>query len=98
VLALKLGEGWIEFNVRLSPRSHRDAIEGLTGDALKVRVSAAPVDNAANDALVRTLARALDHPKSSISIVGGHSSRTKRVRISGLSERALLERLGLGTG
>ena len=73
------------FTVRLTPRGGRDAIDGWDGDTLRVRVSAAPTDGKANDALVRLLAKALGLAPSRLAIVSGASSRTKIIEAEGLS-------------
>ena len=69
--------------VRVIPRSPKSAITGMRGDALLVRLAAPPVDGAANEALVELLAREFQRPRRDISIVSGHTSRDKRVEISG---------------
>jgi uncharacterized protein (TIGR00251 family) len=74
--------------VRLTPKGGRDAIEGYETLAdgrtvLKVRVRAAPSDGEANAALGRVLAKALGVPPSRVDIVGGATSRIKRVHVSG---------------
>jgi uncharacterized protein (TIGR00251 family) len=71
--------------VRLTPRGGRDAIDGWDDDVLRVRVAAAPVDGAANDSLVRLLAKALRVAPSKLAIVAGAQSRTKTVEVDGLS-------------
>jgi hypothetical protein len=73
-------DGRIVFSVSLSPKSSKDAIAGWSpAGSLKVRVTSAPVDGAANRRLVELLARSLDVPKSDVEIVSGASSRSKRV-------------------
>jgi uncharacterized protein len=74
--------------VRLTPKGGRDAIDGIEmlGDGntvLKARVRAAPHGGAANDALCRVLAKALGVPSSRVEIVGGATSRIKRVKVAG---------------
>jgi uncharacterized protein (TIGR00251 family) len=56
------------------------------GGGIKVRLTAPPVDGAANEALVRFLAEALSVPKTRIEIISGQTSRDKVVRVSGVSE------------
>ena len=78
----------VTVTVRLTPKGGRDAIEGAEtladGTAvLKVRVRALPMDGEANAALGRVLARALGVPPSRVEIVGGATSRVKRVKILG---------------
>jgi len=75
----------VRIHVRLTPRAARDQIAGWQDDTLRVRVTAAPVDGKANDALVRLLAAALGVPKSRIGIVSGATARDKTVAIDGLS-------------
>ena len=71
--------------VRLTPRGGRDAIDGWDGDILRVRVSAAPTEGRANAALVRLLAKTLRVAPSKIALASGAQSRTKVVRVEGLS-------------
>jgi hypothetical protein len=61
--------------------------------ALLVRLGAAPVDGAANDALVRLLAESLDVPRRAVRLVSGERARQKRVRIAGLTAAAAAARL-----
>jgi uncharacterized protein (TIGR00251 family) len=78
-------DGAITFAVRVSPRASRNAIEGAHAGALKVRLTAPPLDGRANDALRRLLADRLNVPMSAVRIVSGDKSRTKRVAVSGVS-------------
>ena len=73
------------FGVRVAPRASRDAIEGEYGGALKVRLTAPPVDNRANEALCRLLAARLNVPLAAVRIVAGEKSRSKRVAIAGVT-------------
>jgi uncharacterized protein len=73
----------ISFRVYVIPRASRTEIVGEHNGALRVRLAAPPVNGAANDELVRTLARLLKLPQSSIEIVAGRSSRTKQLRVKG---------------
>jgi uncharacterized protein YggU (UPF0235/DUF167 family) len=71
----------VRFAVRLTPRGGRDAIDGVGDDGvLRVRVAAPPVEGAANEALCRLLARALDMAPGDVRIVGGASGRRKIVQ------------------
>ena len=77
----------ISLLVRVTPRSSKKGIEGLhDASTLKVRLTASPVDNAANEQLIEILSDELGLPKSRIRITQGHTSRTKRVEIDGLAE------------
>ncbi|MEJ5357714.1 MAG: DUF167 domain-containing protein [Desulfobacterales bacterium] len=68
-------------NIHLQPGASRDLISGLHGEALKVRVTAPPIEGRANQALIRLLAKELRLPPSAVSIVAGASSRTKRIHL-----------------
>jgi uncharacterized protein len=81
------------FAVRVVPRAGRTAVAGTRGDALLVRLAAAPVDGAANDALIDFLAAIFDRPKRDITLVSGHTSRDKRIAIAGLDAVELGTRL-----
>ena len=75
-------DGRIVFPVALTPKSSKDAIAGWSpAGSLKVRVTSAPVDGAANRRLIELLARSLGLAKSDVTIVSGASSRSKRVAV-----------------
>jgi hypothetical protein len=71
--------------VRVHPRSSRNAIEGEWQGALKVRLTAPPADGCANEALRRLLACELKIPLSAVRILAGETSRTKRIELCGVS-------------
>ena len=71
--------------VRAIPRAGRSGIAGTRGDALLIRLAAAPVDGAANDELIGVLAKILDVPKRHISVIAGDHARDKRVLVTGVS-------------
>ena len=75
----------VVLNVRAQPRSSRSGIDGLLGDAVKVRVRCAPVDGKANKELVETLADAFGLPKSAVVFKSGETSKTKRILLRGLA-------------
>ena len=77
--------GVVVFLVRIQPRASRNAIEGEWQGALKVRLTALPVDDRANDALRRLLAEHLEIPVTAVRILSGERSRTKRVEVRGTS-------------
>ncbi len=89
--------------VRVTPRAGRTVISGWyespqstpeqTSPVIQVKLAAAPVNGAANDALVALLAKSLDLPIRAIRIVSGERSRTKRVEIDGLSLDDVTRRL-----
>ena len=83
----------VAFRVRVQPRSHRDAIEGEREGALKVRLTAPPVDGRANDALRRLLAARLNIAVAAVRIVSGERSRIKRVEVRGVTAAQVRELL-----
>ena len=72
-------------NVKAQPRSSKAGIDGLLGDAVKVRIRCAPVDGKANKELVETLADAFDLPKSMVVFKSGETSKTKRILLKGVT-------------
>jgi uncharacterized protein len=87
------GEGGAAIMISVVPRAGKDEIAGLEGDVIKVRLTAPPVDGAANDALIKFLSKRLDVRPSAIEILAGHSSRRKLVSILGLSPAEVTARL-----
>jgi uncharacterized protein len=83
--------GMVAFGVRVIPRASRDAIEGEYEGALKVRLTAPPGDDRANDSLIRLLAQRLNVHRPAVRIVAGEKSRTKRVEITGAHRVHILE-------
>ncbi len=81
--------------VRVQPRSSRNEIGELAGGVLRIRLTAPPVENRANEALVRFLAGALDVPRARVEIVAGDRGRNKIVRVRGIAPAELYRRLGL---
>jgi len=85
----------VRIDVRVTPRSGSNAVTGVRDARLLVRVTAPPVDRAANDALIQLLANQLDVPKRAIRLVTGATSRTKTVEIASLTPAQVCERLGV---
>ena len=83
-------DGAVSFAVRVQPRASRDEIAGEWQDALKIRLTAPPVDDRANEALRRLLATRLKVPLSAVRIAAGEHSRTKRVEIQGVTATQIL--------
>jgi uncharacterized protein (TIGR00251 family) len=69
------------FNIRVQPRSSKNQVVGVFGDALKINLTAPPVNNAANKACGIFLAGLLSVAKSSVAIVSGHTGRNKQVKV-----------------
>ena len=78
--------------MRLVPRGGADRIDGVTDGVLKARVAAPPVDGAANDALIRLIADALDVRASHVHLLAGASNRRKLIEIGGLDPAVLRSR------
>lgn len=74
-------EGYIVLKVRVIPRAAKDAIQGVMGDALKVRIQAPPVEGKANAYLVKFLAKHWNIPRANLEILSGETGRNKRLRI-----------------
>lgn len=80
-------------DVRVIPRASKSGMAGVRENAVLVRLSAPPVEGAANAELIEVLADAFDVPKRAITIVSGDRSRQKRVRIDGVSLAHAVSRL-----
>ena len=83
------------FRIRVVPRASRSEAAGIQGDALKLRVTAAPTEGKANDECIRLLAKILGVKKAQVTIIAGHTARTKTVAVEGVragSVAAILSR------
>ena len=83
------------FAVKVHPRSKKNALTGEVGDALKVALTAPPVDGKANAACIEFFAKLLNVPRSSVTIASGQSSRTKVIRVSGITAQQIHDQLGI---
>ena len=92
ITATKTG---VMLSVHACPRAAQDQVQGLHGDAVKIRLGSPPADGKANDALIAFLSQILDVPARDLIIVAGSSSRRKRVAIAGVTEAAVQAKLGL---
>jgi uncharacterized protein (TIGR00251 family) len=79
--------------VQVQPRASRNEIVAVGGSSLRVRVTAPPAGGAANAAVCALLADTLECPRSAVSILRGHSARTKLVGVAGLSPEEARARL-----
>lgn len=82
-------DGEIVFTVRVVPRASRSSVAGEHDGALKVRVAAPPVDGAANEELIRCLARLFGVPARNVEITGGQTAKLKQIRVKGASREQL---------
>ena len=83
----------VVLSVKIQPRASQNAIGEVLGSELKIKVTAPPVDSAANEALVEFLAETLHCPRSAVRILRGQTSRHKQVLIAGVSEETVLQSL-----
>jgi uncharacterized protein (TIGR00251 family) len=83
----------VYLSIKVQPRASRNEIGDALGGELKVKVTAPPVDAAANEALVRLLAEVLDCPRGAVQIVRGHTSRHKQVVVRELAAELIAARL-----
>lgn len=93
---------WVEdttggclLQVRVTPRSSRNRVDGLHDGALKIRLNAPPVEGKANEALLEFLAECLELPRRCIGLAAGTQSRRKQLAVTGLTAAELAARLGL---
>ncbi len=85
--------GGVTFAVRVQPRAKRNAVVGEIGDAVKIALTAPPVEGRANQACVEFLAQLLGVARSAVNIISGAASRNKVVRVSGISAEHAMKRL-----
>jgi uncharacterized protein (TIGR00251 family) len=85
----------VRLRLHVQPRASRSELGGRHGDAIKVRLTAPPVDGAANQALLRFLAAQLEVPLSALSLVAGASGRSKVVAVEAITPEIASRRLGL---
>jgi uncharacterized protein (TIGR00251 family) len=82
----KAEEQTATLSIRIQPRASKNDVSVMEDGKLKIRLTAPPVDGAANEALVKFLADKLDISRSRVEIVSGHTGREKIIRITGMSE------------
>jgi uncharacterized protein len=86
------------FSVKVRPRAEKNAITGQVGDALKLALTAPPVEGRANQACIEFLAEVLNVSRSSVTIAAGESSRNKVIRVRGLSAAQVETKLSTFVG
>ena len=86
------------FQVKVHPRARKNTITGTVGDALKLALTAPPVEGRANDACIAFLANFLNVPRSSVTIAAGESSRQKLIRIAGMRAAQVEDKLRMILG
>jgi hypothetical protein len=90
--------GGVRFSVRVQPRSSRERVDGVFAGAVRIRLTAPPVDGAANDALIAFLSGALGVAARAVRIVRGATSRTKLVEVSGVTSATVRGWVGEHSG
>lgn len=83
----------ISFAVRVQPRARKNAVTGMSGDSLKLALTAPPVEGKANQAVIDFFADLFQIPRSSVTIASGETSRNKVIRVIGLTLAAVQQRL-----
>jgi uncharacterized protein len=91
---MRISPEGVVLSLKIQPRASKNEIGDVLGNELKVKVTAPPVDSAANEALIKFLAETLDCPRSAIRLLRGQTSRHKQVLISGGSAELVAGRLG----
>jgi uncharacterized protein len=86
-------ETGVTFPVKVHPRARKAAITGELGDALKVSLTAPPIEGRANDACIEFFAKILKVPRSSVTIASGGGGRNKVIRVSGETAQYVREHL-----
>ena len=94
MVAIQNSPSGATFAVKVHPRAKKNAITGEVGDALKLALTAPPVDGRANEACIEFFAKLLNLPRSSVTIAAGLTSKNKVIRVSGLTARQVRDRLG----
>jgi len=93
VIPIRESDQSVTFAVRVHPRAKKDAITGELGDALKLSLTAPPVEGRANEACIEFFAKLLKVPRSSVTIASGQHSRNKVIRVAGVSAQYVRDRL-----
>jgi len=95
MLDIRLVQDGVVFKVRVQPRASKDQVSGLLEDAVKIRLTAPPVDGEANKALCVFLAKKLGVMRSQVDLVTGQTGRNKLVKVSGVTVESVLQALEL---
>jgi uncharacterized protein (TIGR00251 family) len=93
---LRVQADGVLLSVKLQPRASANEIGDALGSELRIKVTAPPVDAAANEALVKLLAKQLDCPRNRVELVRGHTSRHKTLKLYGLAPEEVVQKLAKG--
>jgi uncharacterized protein (TIGR00251 family) len=91
---LRIQADGVLLSVKLQPRASANEIGDALGSELRIKVTAPPVDAAANEALIKLLAQQLDCPRNRVELLRGHTSRHKIIKLHGLTAEDVLKSLG----
>ncbi len=94
MVAIQNSPSGATFAVKVHPCAKKNAITGEVGDALKLALTAPPVDGKANEACIEFFAKLLNLPRSSVTIATGQTSRNKVIRVLGLTAQQVRDRIG----
>lgn len=91
MIAYSVREDAVTIQVQVVPRASRSEVVGEFNGALRIRLAAPPVDGAANEELIRVLAKAFKVPRGAVKLVSGHSSKIKQVSIEALPDKIVAQ-------
>jgi len=91
VIAYSVRDGEVVFKVQVVPRASRSEVVGEYNGALRIRLAAPPVDGAANEELIRVLAKVFKVSRGAVKLVSGHSSKIKQVSIEALPDEIVTQ-------
>jgi hypothetical protein len=91
---LRAGPNGIYLQIKVQPRASKNEIGEILGQELKIKLTAPPVDDAANEALLRFLAERLQCPRRAVALVRGQTARHKLVFVQGIDAQSAADRLG----
>jgi uncharacterized protein len=95
MISIQESDGGVTFSVKVHPSAKKNAITGELGDALKLSLTSPPVEGRANVACIEFFAKLLKVPRSSVTIASGQTSRSKVIRVVGLSAEEIRKRMGM---
>ena len=93
MIRIQESDGGATFAIRVQPRAKKNALTGELGEALRISLTAPPVDGRANDACVEFFANLLKVPRSSVTIASGLTSRNKVIRVAGVTGQYIRKQL-----
>jgi uncharacterized protein len=95
LISIKESGDAMTFSVKVHPRGKKNAIISELDSALEGSLTAPPIDGRANEACIECFAKFLKAPRASVTIASGQTSRTKVIRVAGLSSEEVRSRIGI---